>query len=922
MRFGFSRMPRMMLSLTLAAALMAPSASMAQIDAQSILNSIKNGQQVQQQTGVQNTVTPLQPTVSSATQTLSPQTAPMAPQGQSRLEFLYSQRAGRPLSQFGYDQFGVGQSVSATQIGAVQDNYILGAGDQLIVTLRGHENATYQVPIDRDGQVVIPNIEPVSAGGRRFGEVRDELSSRIAAAMIGTKAFISVANVRQISVVVAGEVQSPGVRTLSGLNTALDAILLSGGIKKTGSLRSVTVIRGARRFTVDLYSMIARGRSGSTGALTDGDRVYVPPIQSTVAVAGFVKRPGIYELASGATAIDARSLMTLAGGIEIAGAKRLSKLEIQSDGRGHIVALPGNGIIRSGEVLFVDPERSVTLGRVTLDGAVNTPGIRALGGAATMNQILRDPDDLTPDAYTLFSAIIHRDRASNFRVARAFSAKQVFDGSENPRLDSDDHVYIFTSDEVQMLAAAATRELSNQSQLSNPALNSAGTPTSSIQSSQIQGQAPAASPQPVGPSAQPGSMSLSDQAAALSVPGATQPAPATTASDQFNAGNSSTTTPARSPDALGQGPIDDSIAKPSANSIQELAQRLQIDPTALVRFARDYLVWVNGEVRAQGPYLADTGTNLKDLIAAAGGFQLQADLSSVEVTTTQISATTGTSATIRRTFQSANDGFAGVKLSALDSVRVRPVFSNGDSGQVTITGQVKFPGTFDITRGEHLSSVLLRAGGLTNEGYPYGAVFTRVSAAQAEVAGNQRVAQALEDQLASVAADPQTTVTQVTYLATLAQNMRKAPAVGRITVTSDPVVLATHPELDMLMEPGDTIYIPKRPSTVAVSGEVLNTGAFQYREGRSAEDYLELAGGENRDADDGAVFVLLPDGTAKPHHAGWWSFSGADKIPPGSTIIVPRDPRPFVLSQFLATAVDIVSKLALTAASLAVVTRQ
>ena len=67
------------------------------------------------------------------------------------------------------------------------------------------------------------------------------------------------------------------------------------------------------------------------------------------------------------------------------------------------------------------------------------------------------------------------------------------------------------------------------------------------------------------------------------------------------------------------------------------------------------------------------------------------------------------------------------------------------------------------------------------------------------------------------------------------------------------------------------------------------------------------------------VFVIMPDGTAVPSHTSWWSFGGASRIPPGATIVVPRDPQPFNLTTFLATYTDILSKVAITAASLAVI---
>jgi hypothetical protein len=67
------------------------------------------------------------------------------------------------------------------------------------------------------------------------------------------------------------------------------------------------------------------------------------------------------------------------------------------------------------------------------------------------------------------------------------------------------------------------------------------------------------------------------------------------------------------------------------------------------------------------------------------------------------------------------------------------------------------------------------------------------------------------------------------------------------------------------------------------------------------------------------VFVIMPDGTAVPSHTSWWSFGGDVRIPPGSTIVVPRDPQPFNWTTFLATYTDILSKVAITAASLAVI---
>jgi len=74
-------------------------------------------------------------------------------------------------------------------------------------------------------------------------------------------------------------------------------------------------------------------------------------------------------------------------------------------------------------------------------------------------------------------------------------------------------------------------------------------------------------------------------------------------------------------------------------------------------------------------------------------------------------------------------------------------------------------------------------------------------------------------------------------------------------------------------------------------------------------------------ADRRRTFVILPDGTAQPVQSGWFSYNNVILIPPGSTIVVPRDLSPFDLGLFLRDATQITSQLAVTAASVAVINR-
>ncbi len=235
----------------------------------------------------------ISPSVTPAETILEPNAPGTSELPASRLEQILSDRAGVKLRLFGYNQLGSGRAVTLPQMGAVQDDYILGPGDEVIVSLRGQENSEYRAVVDRDGRVVLPRIRPISAGGRTLGDFREELTNAINKAFVATQGYISVGHLRQISVLVSGEVNSAGVRTLTGLSTAVDAILVSGGIKKTGSLRNVYILRGGRRVPVDLYSVLTGTGAGNRTALADGDRIVVPPLGPTAAIAGWVRRPGI-----------------------------------------------------------------------------------------------------------------------------------------------------------------------------------------------------------------------------------------------------------------------------------------------------------------------------------------------------------------------------------------------------------------------------------------------------------------------------------------------------------------------------------------------------------------------------------------------------------------------------------------------------
>lgn len=894
----------------------------------------------------------------------------------SRLERILSTKAGIKLEQFGYDQFGAGRPVTIPQAGAVQDNYVLGPGDEIVVSLRGQENSEYRATVDRNGQVSLPRINPVSAAGRTLGEFRQDVENAVARAYISTQAFVSVGRLRQIRVMVSGEVNNPGMRLVTGLSSPSDAILVSGGVKKTGSLRNLKLVHNGKTTTVDLYALLTQNGNSQTPLLNDGDRIIVPPLGKTVAVAGWVRRPGIYELPGGAAGMSVRGLLSLAGGLEVRGRYRLSVLRVSRDGSSNMVALSGqSGTIRDSEVLFVQPAAQQIDQQAQLSGGTALAGQYSIGKSTTLADILKSPGALGPSPYTLFGVISRRDPQTLLRKLVPFTPVAVLHGKENVDLISNDIVRVLSVRESRLISSVVSAFKDRQSQddeLARAPLSSeAAAALQSKSDQQVFSQQGKSNterqaiaelsvlilspdglliPDPKNPDvikrerlAQQKSDDSKNGGPTQQVFVGSSPqqdnliAQNSANNDQFNSQNS---------DRTGQtdnAHMDDNTASQRSLNLQQqdtrhgqeatnqeartfgqLARQLQVDPLVLVHFLMDHEVSIGGAVRGPGNFIVGPSADLETLVAAAGGTAGWADESGVEVISTTVSQVSGAAHTERKLLPLRQATLDNYILKPHDEIRFNQIYAKVGAGRIKVLGQVRFPGTFPIERGERLSQVLLRAGGLTDVAYPYGTVFLRKSAAEIEREGYKRTADEMQNVIVAGltrVGNEKTSPEAFTALQGFVEQLRNAKPLGRIAIIADPVLLAANPQRDPLLEAGDVIYIPQRPSTVTVLGQVMQAGSFQFSSKMSVSDYIDQAGGYAQFADTSLTFIILPDGTARPVESSWLNLSSPD-IPPGSTIVVPRDVAPIDLRQIIMDTTSILSQFAVTAASLAVLSKQ
>src|ERR1700683_4999937 len=218
------------------------------------------------------------------------------------------------LKPFGYDLFeGVPSTFAPVTDIQVPVDYIVGPGDQLEIQLYGNEPQSYELTVERDGRINFPKLGPIMVSGMTFDAARTVIEQHVSKQLIGTHVSVTMEDLRSIRVFVLGEAQKPGSYTVSGLSTMTNALFVSGGVKKIGSLRNIQLKRdGHLVTTLDLYDLLLRGDTSGDRQLLPGDVIFIPPIGPTVSVYGAVRRPAIYELKRERTAEQA---IFIAGGL-------------------------------------------------------------------------------------------------------------------------------------------------------------------------------------------------------------------------------------------------------------------------------------------------------------------------------------------------------------------------------------------------------------------------------------------------------------------------------------------------------------------------------------------------------------------------------------------------------------------------------
>jgi len=724
------------------------------------------------------------------------------------------------LSQYGYsfftDEFSTFEPVEGAPVG---DDYIIGPGDSFTVHLWGNTEDSYNAVVTRDGNIILPRVGTLNVNGLTFAELKELLGRKLTELYPNFEMNVTMESLRTIEVFIVGEANKPGTYSVSSLSTMITVLYASGGPSKKGSLRNIQLVRNGEVIkTLDLYDFFIKGIKNDEIKLQAGDTVFIPVIEPVAGIAGYVKRPAIYELKDKQTIGD---LVEIAGGLMSVGHIQNVVVERITDHQKRVVTSfnldPKNNQadanfgmkLQDGDLVKIYPVNDTMYNVVHLEGHVKYPQDYEFKEGMKIRDLIPSYDYLLNDPYLSQGEVIRLIPPDFHSEVITFNLGAMLSGDENQNivLHDQDRVIIYSK--------------------------------------------------------------------------------------------------------------WDKKDRPK--------------------------VTINGEVRNPGTYYFLDEMKVKDLIFGAGNLSNQAYLDSAELTRFIEGENGVESRIIKFSVQKAlqEDPENNISLQADDIVNIRaiPSYSQALERKIYLEGEFVFPGEYSFSEGERLSSVISRAGGLTEEAYAFGAIFQRESVKEVEkmryeeyISQLEKDVSSLNTMAASSAMDQEDIAAIQTTLSErkeLIAQLKETEPTGRMVIDLNNILSSPSSDSDFKLRAGDRLIISKRQDFVSIMGEVYNPTALLLKKGGDVDYYLDKVGGMTKTADKRQVYIVKANGTVISKQQGslfglglWdqgnsrWSFGGFGslELDPGDTVIVPQKLKTINWLKGISNVTSIIYQLAIAAA--------
>ena len=740
--------------------------------------------------------------------------------------------------------------------------YVLGPGDEIRVQLFGTVSVNRLIPVNREGNIIIAEIGDIQVSGLTFEEAEERIKSVVDASLIGVDAEISLAKIRSIQVFVLGNSYSPGAYTVSSLSNISNILFFSGGPTENGSLRNIDVKRAGKIVsTFDFYDLLVNGNTIDDVRLQSNDAIVINPIGKKIKILGEVKNQATYELLDGENFGD---LIKFSSGFtNLSDKERITLSTIAENGERFFANYTLEDIasisLKDGDEIFVHKLSNTPRNIVKIYGEIATPGSVAFEDGLVLEDVIKK-ESFLENTYTPF-VIIERENT----LGSKFLIRSNLLGGEDfkTKLMPNDIIFILSKDDVNFLNSilvADALKLIKQKDSDELSKFFENRQLDRYQCKSLQ--------------------ILAKQSSSSSIK---------FVSSKY-------------------------LPNPNVRPVDQLefidkCPNIFEEKPYLIIFALENSSVISGEVRNPGIYPAFNISSPSDLLSFAGG-TTEKSSGLMDIFTSDGKSFKVNVESEKRLYSLGADTsfYANLSARTLDEV-----FS------ISLEGAFVSPGIYGVKQGETLSQVITRAGGYKKNAYPYGGVLARKSVAENEKIAFMRSADQLEQSIAtaissgrisSVGGDPTLALSSISRLIT---NLENIDPIGRVVTEFDLDLIQRSPEKDLLLEPGDRIFVPERSSTITVSGQVLSPTSFSFNPTYKVKNYIDLAGGYSEEADRKRTLVIYPNGIASRVR----NWPNSPDLAPGTTLVVPRDPNPFDWLVFSQILFPIISNFATSAAAIA-----
>jgi len=877
------------------------------------------------------------------------------------------------LDIFGHNLFTrVPETFESIKSVPISNDYIVGPGDEIKIFIWGRIEASYTLEVDNEGIINFPKIGPLTIAGLSFGEIKALIRHKTEA-ITGVNVSISMGRLRVIQVFVLGEIKNPGVYTVSSLATVANALLFSGGPTKLGSLRNVQLKRQGQVITaIDLYDFLLRGDTSHDVRLMPGDVVFVPQAGAMVSVSGDVKRPAIYEIKNDKRLLNA---LRLAGGMKPSAYNKRIQIERSFQNRFQVVLdisyeeLQHKKLfmLQDGDLVRVFPILPQPVNAVYLYGNVLRPGKYAFKSGMRLLDILPNLNSLGIDTYFDYALIkryrledmtpelipldlggllIRNDQMQNIRLMpldeiHVFN-KNMFEDREYADIQGEvrkpgryyiDEMRIkdlilkagALTDSAYLQKGELIRTKKDQSKVTLYFNISAALSNNPQHNLLLQDKdrmivhsiwekefkafvTIAGEVKKVGPYVLTDNMRLKDLFFKAGL---------FTRDVYMELGHLYRTDWRTKEVTIHTFNLEKALAGDTDHNL--LIEDLdKVFVHSIWEFKEKYTVSVRGQINNPGDYPYASNMTIKDLILVAGNVKDGAYLDAAELVRYDIIGGKKVQTSIVNfnvNLALKKDPSHNLPLAPLDVITVKEIPEWWEKKKsVTVTGEVFFPGTYQIRKDERLSSIIERAGGHTDDAYLRGAVFTRESVRKIQQERLDDLLKKMEIQMAregsaeiQAALSAEGIAARQQGLAStqmLIEKLKASKASGRVVIALLPTKTLQRTKYDLLLEDGDTIHIPQKSNTINILGAVYNPTSLILDEDRpELKNYLAQVGGPTENAEEKHMYVIRVDGTVISKQRGSWSgaawsqekkrwgFGGKfenTKLYPGDTILVPE----------------------------------